>query len=285
MRHRHLTRERYELALEEDGSAAARYRRQAETCPECSAALAQAPLASLLAAWVAPASIDGPVDWEAALRRAIAPSSQRPRRGWLRARRLVAAAVALTGLLLLTALSAAASTGPKSVLFPVRGVEEDVRWQLTPEPDRAALEAELASAYLWQARTSAARHDSGSYQAAMQRFFTWAGRLQTDIRKAPPAQRSSVRESVSADLSLVSPLTTSGPDTAEARRAQSIIDDVQTESEEDGQHRGGQLGSGSRGQQTAQPPTSTAPAPQAGEDTPTPGASGEDSGYGRLGSP
>jgi hypothetical protein len=270
MRHRHLTREQYELALEEDRSPAARYRRQAETCPECSAALTQAPLAPLLAAWVAPASIDRPVDWEATLRQAIAPSSQRPRRGWFRGRRLVAAAVVVAGLLLLTALPAAASTGPNSVLFPVRGVEEDVRWQLTPEPDRAALEADLASAYLWQARTSAARHDRGSYRAAMQRFFTWAGRLQTDIRKAPPTQRSSVRESVSADLSLVSPLTTSGPDPAEARRAQSIIGDVQAESEEgDGQHRGGQQ---------------SAP-PGAPQETPALRASGEDSGSVPPGSP
>lgn len=285
MRHRHLTRERYELAQEEDGSAAARYRRQAEWCPECSAALVQTPLASVLAAWVPPASIDRPVDWEAALRRAIAPSSRRPRRRWFRAGRLAAAAAVVGGLLLLTALPAAAGAGPNSVLFPVRGVEEDVRWQLTPQPDRVELEAELASAYLWQARTSAARHDSGSYQAAMQHFFTWAGRLQTDIGKASPAQRSSARESLSADLSLVSPLTTSGPDPAEARRAQSIIGEVQTESEEgDGQHRGGLLAPGTAGQRTAQPWTSTPRAPQAGEDTPAPDVSGEDSGSLRPGS-
>src|SRR5262245_38055785 len=122
MLHRHLTRERYELALEEDSSAAARCRRQAEACPRCAAALAVTPLAPLLAAWVPPASTGRPANWEAALRRAIAPSSPRPRRGWSRARHLMEAAVVVAALLLLSALPAAASTGPDSVLYPVRGL-------------------------------------------------------------------------------------------------------------------------------------------------------------------
>ena len=156
----------------------------------------------------------------------------------------MAAAVVVAALLVLSALPSAASTGPDSALYPVRGLEEDVRWQLTPEPDRAAMDADLTSAYLWQARTAAARHDSSGYHAAMQRFFTWAARLQADIGKAPPAQRSSAHDSVSANISLVSPLTTSGPNPAEAQRAQSIMGDVQTESEAgDGQHEGGQNGS------------------------------------------
>jgi len=251
MLHRHLTREQYELALEESSSAAARCRRRAGGCPRCAAVLAATPLAPLLAAWELPTSTSRPTDWEAALRRAIAPSSLRLRRGGSRARRLTAAAVVLAALLLLSTLPAAAATGPDSVLYPVRGLEEDFRWQLTPEPDRAALEADLASDYLWQARTAAARHDSRAYQAAMQHFFTWAGRLQADIRKAPPAQRSTARDSVSAGISLVSPLTTSGPDPAQARRAQSIMGDVQTESEASGGQRPeGPQGGGQQGEDT-----------------------------------
>ena len=112
MRHRHLTREQYELALEEDTSTAARYRQRARTCLACSAALTPAPEPSLLMAWVLPASIDRPVDWEAALRRAISPAARQPRRGWFRARRLVAVAMMVAALSLLTALPAAASTQP-----------------------------------------------------------------------------------------------------------------------------------------------------------------------------
>ena len=192
----------------------------------------------------------------------------------------------VAALLLLTALPAAANTDPNSLLFPVRGVEEDARWQLTPEPDRAALEAELASAYLWQARTSAVRHDRAGYQAAMQRFFTWAGRLQTDIRKAPPAQRSAARRSVSADLSLVSTMIASGPDPAAARRAESIIGDVQTESDEnDDQDGAGRQGPRTAGQQTARPSTRVPRAPQPAKGTPTPPTPGDDSGGGQSGGP
>jgi hypothetical protein len=248
MLHRHLTRERYEQALEDSSSKAARHRRRAETCPRCSAALADKPLAPLLAAWVVPASTARPADWEVALRRAIAPSARRARRRWSRPRTLLAATVAVAALLLISALPVAGGTGPESALYPVRGLEEDVRWQLTPEPDRAALEADLASAYLWQARTAAARHDAGAYRASMQRFFRWAGRLHTDIAKAPPAQRATARDSVSADLSLVSPLTSSGPDPAAARRAQSMMRDVESEGsgghDQENQHGDGGQGSG-----------------------------------------
>ncbi|HEY4026870.1 MAG TPA: hypothetical protein VGO86_10615 [Candidatus Dormibacteraeota bacterium] len=258
MLHRHLTLERYELALEEDAPAAVRMRRRARACRVCAAVLAEPPLAPLLQTWAPHPTVDAPVDWQAALRGAIAPAAaRRPgrRRGWPRTLRLAAVGTLLAGLLLATALPAAASTDPRSVLYPVRGVEEDVRWRLTPEQDRATLEADLVSAYLWQARTSAARHDSDGYHAAMQRFFTWAGRLQADITRAHPAQRSSARDAVRADGPLASALSSSGPDPAEARRAQSIIDDVQTESEGgDGQHGGGQQrGSGPPVRQTAPP--------------------------------
>lgn len=250
MPHRHLTLERYELALEEGGPEAAAMRRRAGGCGVCMAALAQAPLAPRLSAWATPDWVDRPVDWEAALRRAIAPAGQPRERRRFRAARLVVAAGVLAGLLLATALPAAASAGPDSALYPVRGVEENVRWRLTPRADRAALETELVSAYLWQARTSAARHDDRGYDAAMQRFFLWAGRLRGDIRSASAEQRSTSRSAITADRSLVSPLTTSGPDPAQAQRAQSMMDDVQAESEagDDG-HRG----PGGGGQQGPQP--------------------------------
>lgn len=55
---RHLTLERYELALEEDSPEAARLRAQVPASPTCTAALAETPLASVLGAWVLPASVD-----------------------------------------------------------------------------------------------------------------------------------------------------------------------------------------------------------------------------------
>lgn len=249
MRHRHLTLERYEVALEEDASAAGRLREQVAACPVCAAALALAPLAPVLRAWSPPASMDGPADWETAFRRAVAPSLRRRRPRWSSAGRLLAVAALLVGITLSSALPAAASTGPNSVLYPVRGLEEDAHWRLTPGPDRASLEADLASAYLWQARTSAARHDSKGYQAAMERFFMWAERLKADIAKAPPAQRSSARAAVSAALPLVSPGATAGQDPLQARRAESIIENVRSE-EGEGEHEGGQhRGSGTECEQ------------------------------------
>ena len=266
MLHRHLTLERYELLLEADESAAARLQKQANACPVCAAAVARAPLAPMLAAWVAPVSTNRPVDWKMTLRRAIAPSLQRPQRRGARLGRLAAVAALLVGLTFATALPAAASTGPTSLLFPVRGVEEEARWKLTPESDRAGLEADLASTYLWQARISAARHDTDSYHAAMQRFFTWAERLKTDIGKAPPARRSSAREAVGAALPLVSHLATYGPDPAQARWAQSIIGDVEVESQEgDDRHDGGQQQRPeTRGQQPGPDPTGSQGKPSDG---------------------
>jgi hypothetical protein len=270
MRHRHLTLEQYELALEEDGSAAVRLRGQAAACPVCTAALAHAPLAPVLLAWAPPASMDGPVDWLTAFRRAVAPSSRQRRRRWSYAGRLLAVAALLVGITVSSAMPAAASTGPNSVLYPVRGLEEDARWRLTPVPDRASFEADLASAYLWQARTSAARHDSKGYQAAMERFFMWAERLKADIAKAPPDKRSSARAAVSAALPLVSPAATSGQNQSQARKAESIIEDVQSQ-EGEGEHDGGQhRGSGpeceqpgrhATGSPRASPPIGGMPAP------------------------
>lgn len=289
MLHRHLTLEQYELALEEDVTEASRLRARAASCPSCTAALTETPLASVLAAWAPPASVARPVDWEAALRRAVAPSPRRPQRVWSRAWRLLAVAGVLAGLLSATALPAAANAGPNSALFPLRGVEEDVRWRLTPEPDRATLEADLASGYMWQARTSASQRDTQSYRAAMQRFFEWAARLKADIRKAPAAQRLAARDAIRADMSLVSSLTTSGPDPAEARRAESIMGDVEAESEQgDGQHeRDQQQGSGAQGQQSAPAPTGGQGASPPGDSTPltdnSAGPVGEPAGHGPPG--
>ena len=86
----------------------------------------------------------------------------------------------------------------------------------------------------------------------MRRFFTWAERLKADIAKAPPAQRSSAREAVGAALPLVSPLATRGPDPTQARRAQSIIEDVEHESQEGDDRQDGvrQRSHRTRGQQT-----------------------------------
>jgi hypothetical protein len=175
MPHRHLTLEQYERSLEEDRVAAMRMRERAARCRSCATALAQSPLAPLLAAWALPAGIDRPVDWRVALRRATAPSRQRIPKGRSLVVRLILAACLLVGLTFATTLQVAASSGPGSVLYPVRGMEEDARWRVTPEPDKASLEADLATAYLWQARTSASHHDRAGYDEAMHRFFTWVG--------------------------------------------------------------------------------------------------------------
>ncbi|HKF16475.1 MAG TPA: hypothetical protein VKF14_04670 [Candidatus Dormibacteraeota bacterium] len=291
MLHRHLTLERYELLLEEDASAAARLREKAKACPVCGAALAEAPLAPLLAAWAAPVWTARPVEWKMLLRRAATPSSWRPQRGVARPGRFAAVGAILLGLTFATALPAAASTGPNSALFPVRGVEEEARWRLTPEPNRAELDADLAAAYLWQARVSAAHHDGGGYQAAMRRFFTWAERLRADIAKAPPAQRSSARAAVGAALPLVSPLATQGPDPAQARRAQSIIDDLGQESQGDDRQDGGQhRRPETRGQQPgpdtngSQGKPSDVPSPATGQQSPAEQGAGRDSAGIPLGS-
>ncbi len=252
MVHRHLTLERYELALEVDAAAAVRLRRRAEGCAGCAAELAQPPLAPALAAWALPQWADRPAAWRGALRRAVAPSAQAPRRrGQFRRMPLALAAALVAALLVVTALPAAATADPSSPLYPARGALEDARWEVTPQDDRTGLEADLASAYIWQARTSAARHDAGGYDAAMQRFFKWASRLKADVARASPDKRSIARDSVQADRSLLSPLTSAGPDSGQARRAESVIDEVQAESEGGGgRHDSGHApGSGSQVQQ------------------------------------
>src|SRR5262249_2573424 len=110
MLHRHLTLERYELLLEEDGPAAARLKEKAKACRVCAAALAEAPLAPLLAAWMAPVSTARPVDWRTNPGRAATPPSRQPQRRRTHAGRLAAVGAALLGLSFATALPAAAGT-------------------------------------------------------------------------------------------------------------------------------------------------------------------------------
>jgi len=149
-----------------------------------------------------------------------------------------------------TALPVAASSGPGSALYPVRGLEEETRWRLTPERDRASLEADLTASYLWQARTSAGRHDQAGYQEAMQRVFTWADRLKADVRTASPAQRSGARETVHTALSPVPALTTAGPDPQQAYKVQLILEEVEAEAGDNPHVYTGQNGSGEQGQQS-----------------------------------
>src|SRR5215472_11383169 len=241
--HRHLTLERYELALEEDPPLAARLRELSRNCKRCASATARPPLAPALALWELPATIDGPVAWQRAFRRAIAPRPQRSS-GWRFARwQLISAAALLIVLLLVTAFPAAANAGPDSSLFPVRGLEEEARWNLTPRPYRAEVDADLASAYLWQARLGAARHDRPAYEASMQRFFKWGERLKTDIRSAPESEQSRARAAVATATSLVPGLATSAPNPGQAERAGSLLQEV----EEESQDGNGALGGGGSG--------------------------------------
>jgi hypothetical protein len=243
--HRHLTVEACELALEEQPARRGRLLEQARDCPTCATVLGEASLAPILARWQLPGALDRPVDWRPALRRAIAPTSQRsgerprhrfplptlgerPRHRW----RLPAVGALVAGLLLATTLPAAASAGADSRLFAVRGWEEDARWSVTPEADRAELDANLASAYLWLARMSAGRQDRAGYEATMARFFTWGAHLKADIRRAPTAERSRARASVATAMSLVSGLETSGGNPTEARSAGSLLNDVENASQE-----------------------------------------------------
>jgi len=230
--HDHLTLERYELLLEEQPAAAARLRAEARDCPTCATALGQPGLGPVLARWKLPGVVERPVDWRTALRRAIAPTSRRRQARLTHHWRLPAVGTLVAGLLLATALPAAASAGPNSMLFPVRGWEEEARWTVTSESDRAELDAKLASAYLWEARMSAGHQDRADYEASMARFFEWGRRLEADIRKAPAAERSRARASAASAMSLVPGLAANGPDPAEARSAGSLLKDVEGASQQ-----------------------------------------------------
>jgi hypothetical protein len=232
--HRHLTLERYELALEEDQPLAGRMRELARQCQRCRAALSQAPLAPRLAVWTPPAA---PIDWQRALGRSLAPAATGTRRAGARRWRLAMVPVALLGLMLATALPAAASAAPASPLFGVRNLEEEARWSVTPDREKARIEAEMASAYIREAQTSASHNDRASYQASMDRFFTWGGRLKADVRKASPDELPGIHATVRAAASTGLPAAQTGQQSEEVRRAGSLLDDVEGESQQgEGDH-------------------------------------------------
>jgi hypothetical protein len=251
MFHRHVTLERYELALEEDPKAAADMEAAAKGCPVCQRELSRPSLGDALGTWRLPADVEAPVEWRQALRRAVAPSlqpaPQRRSHRW----RLGSVLALFAALMLIPTVPVAAAAGPDSALFMVRGVEENAHWRLTPESDRPNLEAELALAYLWEARVSASRRDTVGYRASMERFFEWADRLRSDVRKAPAAERLQIQQDVSTARSLVASLAATGSDpSSNAQRADSVLQDVQGESQEgNGQHQGSQpaVGPGANG--------------------------------------
>jgi hypothetical protein len=244
MFHRHVTLERYELALEEDPGAAAEMEAAAKGCPVCQSELSQGSLGATLGTWTLPAVVEAPVDWRKALRRAVAPSFQPTAQRRFHRWRLGAVLALFAAVMLVATVPVAASAGADSALYKVRGLEEDARWRFTPESDRPNLEADLVLAYLWEARVDASRRDTAGYQASMGRFFQWADRLRSDVRKAPAAERLQVRQDVSAARSLVASLAASGSDPSNsARRADSVLQDVQGESQEgNGEHQGSQPG-------------------------------------------
>ena len=227
-----MTRERYELAQEADPKLAERMRVKALACPRCQAALDEPPLGSALAAWAVPAEITKPIDWRSALRTAIAPAAQPvapPRRArW----RMPGLALVAALLLIAATIPAAAAAGPGSILYPVRGLEENARFGLTSTSERPKLEADLASAYLQQAKQSADRNDRSGYQQSMDRFFEWAQRLKADVRNSPKSERGQIRATVTADKTLLPSLAGSQVDQSQAGHADSILTDVEGESQE-----------------------------------------------------
>ena len=241
MLHRHLTVERYELAMESDPAAAGRLREQAAGCQDCLGAISERPLGNLLSAWATPAGLDRPVEWEAALKRAIAPTRARApaaRRGWLRPVLVFASlAVLLVGGILPANASAAPPTSP---LFPIRGWTEQATVGLSPSSDRGKLEAQFAANYIIDAQTSADQHDSGAYRASMDRFFYWASRLKNDVKLVPKSDRSAIRANVTAAKALIPSLTASAGDQGNVDRADELLTNVQFESQENnGDNQGG----------------------------------------------
>lgn len=238
MFHRHLTAEAFERALEENPGVAADMRRRAARCQGCDASLALVTPASLLAQWQLPPAANQPLDWHSALASAIAPANI-PMSSRHRPRRLLLATTALVLLLMALAVPAAASSGPDSLLFPVRGATDDLRWRATARSDQPRLEADLAAAYLWEARVSASRRDRAGYRAAMERVFIWSDRLKTDVSNSAPADRSQIRATVTAGKSLLPALGASEVDEHQAGQVESVLNNVQGQAEQDGEHSGG----------------------------------------------
>ena len=226
--HRHLSRERYEYAQEANPDEAGRIRARAAGCPDCRQALTPSPLTRLLAGQPLPAEVAAPVDWSGAIRRAIAPTTQprarRPTAAW----RGLALAGGLAALLGAVAVPASAA-GPNSVLYPVRGVEEDVVWSATQPAQRPRLEADQTATYLWQARLSSQRRDTAAYAASMSRVILWADRLRADVKESPPSDRAAIGASVSAGSSLLPDLKSSpaNQEQDQAGQVKSILGEVE----------------------------------------------------------
>jgi hypothetical protein len=239
--HRHLSREQYELAAETDPESAAQIRSRAAACNGCQEALTPDRLSQLLAAYRLPASIAVPVDWQAALKRAIAPLAQATTRRRPAAWRGLVLIGALAALLASVVIPAGAA-GPDSVLYPVRGIEDQLIWSATQPAHRPTFEADLVATYLWQARESSDRHEKAAYQASMARVILWADRLKADLKQSPPADRGEIGATVSAGNSLLPELKSSSTNQEQDQAGQvgSILSDVQGQVQEgDGDNGGG----------------------------------------------
>jgi hypothetical protein len=234
--HRHLLRERYELALESGPAEAAALQAQHSNCPKCMAALTETSLRPRLEAWSLGPEVELPLDWRAAHRRATAPSQQardrQARPSWLRGGLVLAAAA----LIVVALAPAAAAAGPDSILYPVRGFEENLSYTATAAPARPKLEADYASSYLWEARLSADHHDRAAYQASMERFQLWAERLKTDVHAAAVVDRPAIRETVTSVKSLAPTLATSPTDDGQANQAIQTIQAIERNEEGEQQH-------------------------------------------------
>lgn len=239
--HRHLSRERYELVAETYPEAAVPLRSRAESCPGCRVALSPDPLSRLLVTPPLPAMIAIPVDWQAALKRAIAPVAQpSPRRRPLAWRGLVL--IGALAALLATVVVPAGAAGPSSVLFPVRGAEEELAWSATQPGQRPKLEADLTANYLWEARVSSNRQDTAGYEASMARVIHWADRLRADLKRSPPGDRPEIGATVRAGTSLLPDLKSSAANRGQNQAGQvgSILSNVEGQVQEgDGDHGGG----------------------------------------------
>jgi hypothetical protein len=71
-----------------------------------------------------------------------------------------------------------------------------------PESGRAGLEASFATCYLWDARLGAARKDSDSNRASMDRALRGAERLHDDIGRSSPSERPVIHAQVQTARSM-----------------------------------------------------------------------------------
>ena len=256
MVHRHLRLEDYELALERGPDITQRLIRRSATCRRCQAAV-QARRLDVLQEWQLSAAVERPVKWEVALRRAIAPAVQFvPRHRSRRLVRTLAGAAAVASFVVTAALIAAATASSVSPLYPIRGFEEEGRVALTPDRGRAQLEAYFTTAYIFDARLSAARNDSEGYRASMNRVLRWANRLNQDIGSSSRSDRPAILAQVQIARSMVADLKLGGQDQAGEASADAVLAAVQRQSQSqdgNGEHQvqGGESGPATQGQSEA----------------------------------